>query len=322
MAIKVIGVTGSRGFLGREIVAELELVSNTKIRKIVRSPSTGDEGAICVGSLSSATDFRKALDGVDVIVHAAAVSASTKSPSTFELSEIQEVNVEATLNLATTARDLGVKRFVFISSVKVLGESTSGSSSFSMNSAANPEDDYAKSKWRAECGLREIFSGTDTELVIVRPPLIYGPGVSGNFLKLLRIADTGIPLPFRGVNNNRSFVYVSNLAKFVRECCLSEKVLNEVFLISDFDDMSTVELFSLMRKCMNRPARLFGFPPRVIGFFLRLCGYDALFDRLFGSLTVDPSHSTVVLDYRPVTSSEKAVQATVDGYMKKKESHV
>src|SRR5690606_32058684 len=204
-------LTVSMGFIGSSLLDQLQKLSDYQVVSAVRSAvCSASDNAVVVGNIDGTTDYSAALNGVDVVVHAAARAHIMRDEVSDPLAEYRKVNVEGTLNLARQAVAAGVKRFVYISSIKVNGESTSGLSAFTEADGAKPEDPYGVSKYEAEEGLRLLAQETGLEVVIIRPPLVYGPGVKANFLSLVKLSATGLPLPFGSVNNHRSMVYVGN----------------------------------------------------------------------------------------------------------------
>src|SRR5690606_3047165 len=212
-------LTGSTGFVGSALLAELKKLPEFHVVSAVRSAvSPPSDDVVVVGNIDGTTDYSSALNGVDVVVHSAARAHIMRDEVSDPLAEYRKVNVEGTLNLAKQAVAAGVKRFVYISSIKVNGESTTSMAAFTETDSAKPEDPYGVSKHEAEEDLRLLAQVTGLEVVIIRPPLVYGPGVKANFLSLVKLSATGLPLPFGAVNNKRSMVYVGNLVSFIIHC--------------------------------------------------------------------------------------------------------
>jgi nucleoside-diphosphate-sugar epimerase len=236
-------VTGSNGFVGRAVLKQLNVMKGLQAVGVVRH-TAGFTGAtvVKVGDLTAQTDWSFALADADAIVHHAARVHVMQETEIDPLTSFRAVNVEGTLNLASQAAAAGVKRFVFISSVKVHGESTQPGRAFTEADAPNPEDAYGQSKHEAEMGLRQLSTDTGMEVVIIRPPLVYGPGVKANFAALMRAVQRGWPLPLGAVHNLRSLVALSNLADFIVSCITHPQAAHQTFLVSDGQDLSTTEL--------------------------------------------------------------------------------
>jgi nucleoside-diphosphate-sugar epimerase len=213
-----------------------------------------------------------------------------------------KTNVDATLHLARQAALAGVRRFVFLSTVKVLGESTRGRQPFNEDDPACPLDSYSQSKWEAELGLTAIGRATGMEMVIIRPPLVYGPGVKANFAALMRLAQRGWPLPMGSVNNRRSFIGVENLVDFIKACLVDPRAANQLFLVSDGCDLSTTELLRALASAAEKTARLWPAPEWLLRGLGVVLGQRAGVDRLLGSLQVDINFAKSRLDWMPPLS--------------------
>lgn len=303
-------VTGATGFVGGAVIARL-IRSGLPLRAAVRCPSRGlPDGIeqIVVGDIATNTDWHRAVTGVDTVVHLAArahVMRDRRSP----LVEYRRVNVTGTLNLAREAAVAGVRRFVFLSSVKVNGES----GLFSESDTPAPRDPYGVTKQEAESGLRDISSSTGLEVVIVRAPLVYGPGVRANFRALMRAVAYGVPLPFGAVRNRRSLVAVENLADFIFTCITHPAAANETFLVSDGEDVSTADVIRLMAHAMGRPVRLVSVPVAVLFAGAVLLGRRDVAQRLLCSLQVDISKARRMLDWSPPVSILHGITTAVGG---------
>jgi nucleoside-diphosphate-sugar epimerase len=232
------------------------------------------------------------------------------------LTEYRAVNVQGTLNFARQAAAAGVKRFVFLSSVKVNGESTDGWVQFARDDEPAPEDAYGLSKWEAEQGLWQIAYQTGMEVIVVRPPLVYGPGVKGNFARLLKLVHSGVPLPLAAVNNRRSFIGLDNLVDLLIHCVDHPKAAGQTLLVSDNHDLSTPELLRMIANAMERPARLFPMPVPLLRLAGRALGRLNEVDRLVGSLQVDSSRTRSLLDWTPPVSVEEGIRRMVMGTAK------
>ena len=304
-------VTGANGFVGRELCRYL-LGRNLFVRGVVRtedaSLSTGIELAV-VGEIGRDTDWTAALQGVVVAVHLAARVHVMCDASEEPLTVYREVNTEGTLNLARQASQAGVKRFVFVSSIKVNGEGTE--LPYSETDTPNPIDPYAISKWEAEQGLRQIEQETGLEVVILRPPLVYGPGVKANFLRLMQAIKKGWPLPLGAIHNRRSLLYLGNFVDAIRVCVEHPAAAGQTFLLDDGLAVSTPELIRAVAHAMGRPARLLAVPVGILELGGALLGKRAAVARLTGSLFVDSSAIRECLNWTPPYTMEEGLAATV-----------
>jgi nucleoside-diphosphate-sugar epimerase len=289
-------VTGANGFLGQALSLELR-ARKLAVRGALRAEAKGVE--VNVGDIGPDTDWQEALVGVDVVVHTAARVHILSDTAGDPLDQYRKVNVEGTLNLARRAVAASVKRFVFISSIKVNGESTSPGKPFTADDPPSPEDPYSISKWEAEVGLERLANEKGLEVVIIRPPLVYGPGVKANFLSLMRWINCGVPLPLGAVHNKRSLVALDNLVDLIITCITHPAAANQTFLAGDGEDLSTSELLRCVGKAMGKPVRLFPFPVSLLALGGRLLGKQNMIRRLTGSLQVDISSTKTLLDWNP-----------------------
>jgi len=310
-------LTGANGFVAKALAGPL-IESGFEVRGSLHSAAGDSDKISCyvVGDINAETMWREALLGVDVVVHLAARVHVMRETAADPLAAFRDVNVKGTENLALQCAAQGVKRLIFLSTVKVNGERTE--SFFSAENPANPQDPYAQSKWEAEQALRKIGAETGLEIVIIRPPLVYGPGVKGNFLRLLAWVYSGFPIPLASVNNARSMVGVDNLCDFIKTCIEHPKAKDETFLVADSHDLSTPALIRLMAGSMRRPVWLLPVP---VAWLLRLgalCGRKAEVERLCGSLAVNTRKAHVTLGWRPPFSVEAGVGKTVAWFMAQK----
>ncbi|MEC5212816.1 nucleoside-diphosphate-sugar epimerase [Polaromonas sp. CG_9.5] len=308
-------VTGANGFLGRAVCAQA-LACGMTLRGAVRSPCVlpaGVERQVQEG-LGEQSDWQSALAGIAVVVHAAARVHVMADTATDPLEEFRHVNVQGTLNLARQAAVAGVRRFVFISSIKVNGESTQLGHPFTADATPAPLDPYGISKREAEQGLRELSVQTGMEVVIIRPPLVYGPGVKANFAAMMRWLQRGVPLPLGGIHNQRSLVAVGNLVDLIVTCITHPTAANQTFLVSDGEDVSTTELLRRMGQAMNRPARLIPVPASWLKLAAKMVGKQDVAQRLCGSLQVDIEKTRQLLGWRPPLTLDQGLKKAAEGY--------
>jgi len=309
-------LTGSTGFVGSALLAELKKLPEFRVVAAVRtavSPASGD--VVVVGNIDGTTDYSSVLNGVDVVVHAAARAHIMRDEVADPLAEFREVNVEGTLNLAKQTVAAGVKRFVFISSIGVHG--LNSTRPFKETDIEAPHDAYAISKYEAEQGLRKLATETGLEVVIIRPPLVYGGSAPGNFRSLINLASKSVPLPFGSVNNNRSMVYVGNLVSFIIRCIQHPMAANQTFLVSDGEDVSLRNLVTYIRLCLGRSPRLLPVPVGLFKLAGVLTGKRGVVDRLVGDLQVDSSKVRTLLGWVPPYTVEQGIAATVADFMSK-----
>ena len=306
-------VTGATGFVGSALVPVLRGRGHV-VRVAVRRPvaGLGDE-QVRVGDLGPDTDWREAVAGADAVVHLAARVHVMNESSADPLAAFVRANVDGTLALARAASASGVRRFVHLSSIKVNGEGTSGAP-FTERDIPAPVDPYGESKARAELALRELERETGLEVAVMRPPLVYGPGVKANFLQLMRWVDRGVPLPFGSVDNRRSLVFVGNLADALAVCCVHPAAAGRTFLICDGVDLSTRGLVEHLAIALGRPARLIPVPPALLRLAATLAGRSAQADRLLGSLRIDASTLRETLGWQPPFDPAQAFALTARWY--------
>jgi nucleoside-diphosphate-sugar epimerase len=315
--IKIL-VTGSTGFVGKNVVARLQKEKTLDVVSHFHSQKSkiNDGGENSFGlSIGSDTNWVPYLNDVDTIVHTAAVAQVKKADDQLNLADIKTINTEGVLNLAKQAVLTKVKRFVFISSIKVNGEITERSHSFSEGTRAFPVDAYAVSKYEAEKGLLEIAKNSDMEVVIIRPPLVYGSGVKANFASLIRLVKKGIPLPLGTINNKRSLIAIDNLVDFIALCADRERspeAANQVFVVSDDEDVSTTELLKKIAKAYDKKQWLIPVPVGLMKFVAKLLGKSEQADRVFGNLQVDCSKAKTLLDWKPVITMDEQLKKMAD----------
>lgn len=293
-------LTGATGFVGQNLLKRLQQARDFQLTCAVRRQSSEHNGReVIVGNLSATTKWHEALQDQQVVIHTAARAHVMIDEVSDPLTEYRKVNVDGTLNLARQAATAGVKRFIFISSIKVNGEQTETGQPFSSHDTPSPEDFYGVSKCEAEQGLRELASETGMEVVIIRPPLVYGPGVKGNFANMIKLVDKGLPLPLGAIHNKRSLVALGNLVDLISTCIDHPNAANETFLVSDGEDLSTTQLLQGVAEAMGKPSRLIPVPSGLLQFGAILLGKKAVAQRLLGSLQVDISHTQERLNWTP-----------------------
>lgn len=311
-------VTGANGFVGRALCAELSRQKHLVV-PVVRKKDTElmvsiQTTTIC--SIDNSTDWSAALRNVDVIVHLAARVHIMSDHVADPLTEFRKVNVEGTLNLAMQASKAGVKRFIFMSSVKVNGEHTEFDVPFTEESAVNPQDAYGISKLEAEQRLMLIARETGMEVVIIRPPLVYGADVKANFASMMRMVKRSIPLPLGAIYNKRSFVYIDNLVSLIVKCIDHPAAANQVFLVSDGHDLSTTQLLRSCAVALGVKSKLIPIPQKLIEIFAALIGKKNVAQRLCSSLQVDITKVQTLLDWIPPITLEEGLKATALGFNK------
>jgi nucleoside-diphosphate-sugar epimerase len=302
-------ITGAGGFVGRSLSAAL-LMRGVVVRRALRAVQKRSDNFedMVIGAIDGETQWSGVLRGIGTVVHLAARVHVMNDVSKDSLVEFRRINVAGTLNLARQAAAAGVKRFVFVSSAKVNGEHTEPGHAFTEASTPNPQDAYGRSKHEAEQGLRQIAAETGLEVVIIRPPLVYGPGVRANFAALLRAVQRGWPLPLGAVNNQRSLVALDNLVDFIITCITHPRAANQTFLVSDGQDLSTPELIRGMTRAAGVPARLLSVPVWVLQAGAGLLGKGGLVQRLCGNLQVDISKARELLGWVPPVSVEEGLR--------------
>lgn len=306
-------VTGASGFVGKRLCQVLRSAGGDVVAVYRRAIADAGPAAV-VGDMNAGTDWRAALAGIDVVVHLAARVHVMNDQAADPLAAFRETNVAATLNLARQAVAAGVKRFVFVSSVKVNGEETH-ERAFTEADAPMPLDPYGVSKYEAELALTELAASSGLELVIVRPPLVYGPGVRANFQRLMQLAKTGLPVPFGAVINRRSLVAIDNLVDFLITCTTHPHAAGETFLVSDGRDVSINELHRMLAAAMGKRVMSVPIPVGWMAGAAALLGKTDAVTRLLGSLQVDIGHARATLGWRPVVTMEQAVMGTVAEFL-------
>ncbi len=311
-------VTGATGFVGSALVARLSNDSRYKVRAAVRRSNWRSASAIevaRVSELAANADWGASLHDVQYVVHTAARVHVMQDRASDPLQEYRRCNVDGTLALARQAAEHNVRRFVFISSIKVNGESTPAGKPFRADDTPRPVDPYGISKLEAEAGLKEIASSTGMELVIIRPPLVYGPGVGANFRRLMQWLHAGTPLPFGAIDNRRSLVGIDNLIDLIIRTLDHSAATGRVLLASDDEDLSTTSLMRRLALHLRCPARLFPVPAAVLRLGAALVGKSATISRLCDSLQLDVSETRRVLDWTPPVGLDEGLSRTAAEFL-------
>lgn len=319
----LIMVTGASGFVGKALCETL-LSKDINVRKVVRSSGDLCDGKsiIAVGDINGKSDWRTALIGVDCIVHCAARAHIMHERAPDCLEAYREVNVAGTLRLAEQAVEAGVQRLVFLSSIKVNGDHTQPGKPFIdispdiFTGLAAPVDPYALSKWEAELVLRDVALRTGLELVIVRPPLIYGKGVKGNLARILKLVYSGVPLPVASIENSRSMIGLDNLLDLLIHCMSDPRAAGQTFLASDGEDLSTPDLVRRIAQAMGRAPHLFSVPTSLLKIAGRVVSKEAEIDRLINFLQIDSSQTQEILSWLPPFPVNAGIQIMVDHFLK------
>jgi nucleoside-diphosphate-sugar epimerase len=315
-------VTGADGFVGKALCRSLLQhgyapragLQSRALWPELQAATPGLSEFAVTGDLGANPDLNCALENVGVVVHLAARVHIMHDDTVDPLKEFRRVNVDGTEALARAAVEHGVCRMVFVSTAKVNGESTSGTP-FTEGDPPDPKDHYAVSKWEAEEALRSLAAKTGLEVAIVRPPLVYGPGVRANFLRLMRLVERGIPLPLLHTKNRRSLIGVENLADFLALCASHPGAANETFMVCDGEDVSTRELIDRLARALGRSARFLPVPEFAMRFAARLVGKEAAVNRLFGSLTVSSDKARQRLGWKPPVTLDSGLAATARWYL-------
>jgi len=308
-----IAITGTTGFVGNRLLASLQ-ETNDIVIEIGRTAVSPDTDFFRIGGITADTDFKDALNNCDVVIHLAARAHVMHEGVANPLEAFLAVNWHGTVNLARQAVLAGVKRFVYVSSIKVNGEYTIDAP-FTESDSPAPQDPYAISKWRAEQSLREIGAHSSMEVVVLRPPLVYGPKVKANFYRLMRLVELGWPLPFGRISNQRSMVYVDNLTDALVKCAKHPIAAGKTYLLSDGEDVATPELIRRLSDIMERPARLIPISPYWLSKLSSIIGQRHEIDRLTQSLVIDGTRIQRELDWQPPYTLHQGLVETVQGYL-------
>ncbi|WP_434997423.1 UDP-glucose 4-epimerase family protein [Vibrio scophthalmi] len=308
-------VTGSTGFVGARVV-ELAEECDWEVVSVVREIAKPLPNRFLVSSIGAETDWSDAFEGVDCVVHCAARVHQMNESEQDALTAYRETNMLGTLHLAKRAAEAGVKRFVFVSTIKVNGEFTEPGSPFQPNLNNIPQDPYGLSKYEAELELTQLSKETGLEVVTIRPPLVYGPGVKANFLTMMRLIDKGIPLPFGAIHNKRSLVYLDNLSSLILTCCEHPLAAGLTFLVSDGQDVSIAQLMRTIAQSMGKSPRLLPIPMSWIQLASSVLKKQHIAQRICGNLQIEIGSTKDILGWKPPVSFEQGIKRTVEAYLK------
>lgn len=314
-------VTGASGFLGKGLLSRLQSDGSHRLSASVRTSSASiptDIELHVMGSIDAETPWTTALREIDVVVHCAARVHVMADTAQDPLQSFRQVNVDGTLRLAREAAKAGVKRFIFISSIKVNGEQTQLDRPYTADDFPQPVDPYGISKMEAETALFELAGAVDMDVVVIRPVLVYGPGVKANFLNMMRWLDKGLPLPFGAIHNARSLVALENLVDLIVTSITHPSAANQTFLVSDGEDLSTTQLLRRMARALGKKPRLVPVPRWILSTAAHLLGKRSLSQRLCGSLQVDITKTRALLQWEPPVSVDAALKVAAVHYMEHK----
>jgi len=294
-------LTGASGFIGSAVESKILLDSSISLLSLVRSTNRNSSHIVKIDCITSIGEYKKYLLDIDVVIH-----CSSLAHKHFNASEYSKINVQASLNLAYEAAQAGVKRFIFLSTIGVNGNANTVP--FTEDDVQRPVSLYANSKYQVEAGLFDLSKKSRMEIVIIRPPLVYGPNAPGNFGRLVSFVEKGIPLPLASINNIRSFVSLHNLVDLIITCIRHPAAANQVFLVADGHDLSTTEFLVGIALAMDKPSRLFSVPSSLLMIALTLLGKQTVSQQLLGSLQVDISKARDLLAWSPPLSVEEGLR--------------
>lgn len=317
-------ITGATGFVGHHLLQCLlanEYYTPIAALRISSRPIEGVQ-TVTIGDLQPNTNWSQALFDVDTVIHLAARVHVMQDTDIDPLEAFRTTNTQVTFNLARQAAAAGVRRLIFLSSIKVNGEHTTADKPFTADETHIPTDPYGISKYEAEQGLRELALQTGMEVVIIRPPLVYGPGVKANVLSIMRWLHKGIPLPLGAIHNQRSLVALDNLVDLIRICIEHPAAANQTFLISDDEDLSTTDLLRRLGSALGKPPCLLPVPQRFLSASLTLLGKGEIAQRLCGSLQIDMSKTRELLTWAPPLSMDEALYKTAQDYLTSKQGEI
>ena len=302
-------ITGASGFIGSFILEQNypDIIFRGAYRNESSKLESQSSEVTIVGNIDTNTNWEESLKDVDAVIHSAGRAHIMEDKSKDSLDEYLKVNTEGTLNLAEQCLEFGVKRFLFMSTAKVNGESSSEEKPFRASDKPNPEDEYSTSKYYAEKGLLELSESKGLSLTIIRPGLVYGPNVKANFLSLMNLVKVRLPLPLGSINNSRSFISIYNLTDIIMRCLESPSAVNKTFLVSDDEDLSTKELIIKMSISFGKKPLVFPFSPMIMTYFAKMIGREDLILRLCESFRLDITETKNILNWKPVMTVEQSL---------------
>lgn len=307
-----VAITGSNGFIGKHVLKRLsdeqiEVIALTRTNGGCSVPYSEQRS---IGDISPSTDWDSALRGANVVIHTAAIAHVAKRATPEFEHKLRQVNVSCIQNIVEAAARQNISRIIFLSSIKVLGEETPDGTRFTYSDSPNPQDAYSKSKLDAEELLEQKCREHSIEYVIIRPGLVHGPGVKGNFKKIERLVKLGIPLPFGKVANKRSFISIDSLVDLLLQCCMHPNAANEVFLAADSHDFSTSDLLKIAGSALNKPVTLLHVPVSILQFLTKLTGANSIRQKLLANLQISIEHTVTKLNWSPRSDAHQALQMT------------
>ena len=311
-------VTGANGFVGHAVVERATAGPWVDVRAAFRGapPKLASPASpVLIGDIDAHTDWSSGVRNVDVVVHTAARVHVMRDRKTDSLEEYRRVNVKGTLNLARQAAEAGVRRFIFISSIKVNGESTPAGRPFRADDRPAPVDPYGTSKLEAELALRHLAANSALEVVVIRPPLVYGPGVRANFRSMMGLLRLGVPLPLGAIDNRRTLIGLDNLCDLITTCAQHPAAAGRTFLTGDGEDVSTSELLRRLGLALDQPARLLPVPAQLLQAALTALGRRDIGQRLCSSLQVDVAQARDVLGWSPPVSLDEGLRRAAQAYL-------
>ena len=312
----MIAVTGANGFIGRALCDHLEK-KGVSVRRLVKRSYSHLSSEFEIGDIGKETDFSKALIGVSTVIHCAARVHVINESAPDSMVEFRRINSSATIRLAQESYKAGVRRFIFLSSIKVNGELTKLGHPFTPEVFSCPKDHYGASKYEAEVGLTALAKETGMEIVIIRPPLVYGPGVRANFLSMMNWLSRGLPLPLGAITKNkRSLIYIENLIDMIIICTTHAAAANQIFLVSDGEDLSTKELLERMALAMGLPSKLIPIPVPLIFLITKLIGRPDIYNRLCGTLQINLTKTEELLGWSPRVSLDEGLRKTAEHFLR------
>ncbi len=308
----LIAVTGSNGFIGKHLCNYLKKIGYD-VRPIQR---VKEKDAFQINDLKDNNDWERVLKGSDIVIHCASKVHSFEKKSEKSKLSYEEINVLATEKIAKVAVKLGIKKFIYLSTIKVYGEKTLAGEPIKNDSILNPMDTYSLSKLRAEEKLRNISAKNGLKIIIIRIPLVYGPLVKANFLSLIRLVNLQIPLPLKNIANKRSIIFIGNLVDFISKCISNSSADNRSFIISDSYSLSTKEIIVLISKSLKKRLFLFKFPIPILRFLGFLTKNQTKVDRIISNLEIDPKHTFDFFKWKPPYSTEEGINLTISWFKK------